>query len=161
MAHDLDYKEEFDQAVIQCLRYLSFRPRSEQEIHDFLYKKNTKPEVIEAIIERLKEQKLAGDEDFVKWWIGQRQEFRQKSKSVIKLELLHKGVDKEIINKHLEETAEDDIVAARVLFNKALKKFGGLAEMEFKKKMTDYLYRRGHKFSVINELIKDYLKKDH
>lgn len=159
MNENTNLKEELDIAFARSLRYLSFRPRSEKELSDFLNKKNLKPQIIQAVIERLKKEKLLGDEDFVKWWIEQRQEFKHKSKFFIKQELLQKGVDKTIIEKHLQESAEDDSVAARVLFNKALRRFEGLPEIEFKKKMTEYLYRRGHQFSVINELIKEYYTK--
>ena len=159
MDENTDLKEELNVAFARSLRYLSFRPRSEKELSDFLNKKNLNPQVIQAVIERLKKEKLLGDDDFVKWWIEQRQEFKHKSKFFIKQELIQKGVNKSIIEKHLEESAEDDSIAARVLFNKALKRFEGLPEMEFKQKMGAYLQRRGHQFRVINELIKEYFSK--
>ncbi len=159
MTDPVNFKEEFHIAYARCLRYLAYRHRSEKEMRDFLQKKETHPEILEACIERLKEDKFLSDDEFVKWWIEQRQTFKKKGHAVIKQELLQKGVDKALIEKHLEESAEDDAVVARELFYKHAPKIAHLPTLEFKQKMSAYLQRRGHRFSVIHELLKEYFKK--
>src|SRR6266700_2078711 len=47
------HEEAQQEAVDRALNYLSFRPRSQREIRQYLRRKNTAPEVIDAVLERL------------------------------------------------------------------------------------------------------------
>ena len=92
------------------LRFLSYRPRSEKEVKDFLAKKIARVENIKfteasqspailQIITRLKKQSFLDDEEFAEWWVKARTSSQPKGPYLIKRELAWKGVDKEIIEK--------------------------------------------------------------
>ena len=114
--------EDFERFYNIALRFLAYRPRSEEEIRKYLLKKTAKKNflrhsrldresdprfreddtigieddtigIIEKVIAKLKEQKFINDEEFVKWWIEQRSAFKTKSIRFIKMELQQKGVD--------------------------------------------------------------------
>src|SRR3989344_6604171 len=81
----------------KALKFLSYRPRSEKEIRDKLKKKKASEETINKIILRLKENNFINDEEFVRWWIEQRTNFKPRSLRLIKMELKQKGVSNDLI----------------------------------------------------------------
>src|SRR5713226_9211476 len=46
-------EEALQQAVDRALNYLSFRPRSRQEVRNYLRRKDTPPELIDTVLSRL------------------------------------------------------------------------------------------------------------
>src|SRR6266581_6608034 len=49
----LRQEETLQQAVDRALNYLSFRPRSRQEVRNYLRRKDTPPELIDTVLSRL------------------------------------------------------------------------------------------------------------
>lgn len=142
-----------ERAYSKALKFLSYRPRSQKEIEDFLVKKKFDKDIIAVLIERLIELKFVNDEDFAKWWIEQRQQYRARSKRVIKQELRFKGIAQELIEKFLDE-GESDFAIALAIFNKRKNKLRNLSPDEFKKKTIEFLQRRGFSWDIIKEVIK-------
>ena len=65
--------DDFEKFYKASIRFLSFRPRSEKELSDYLTKKKCDDLTSKRIIEsRLKKINLLDDEEFAKWWIEQR-----------------------------------------------------------------------------------------
>ncbi len=82
------------------LRFLSYRPRSEQEVYRYLKEKAKRvPELdektIAIIMQRLIELKFIDDLEFTKFWL----EHRKKAFKILKQELLQKGISREIIEE--------------------------------------------------------------
>ncbi len=149
-----DSEENRNLAFNYSLKYLSFRPRSIKEIKDYLTRKNFMEKTIEPTMEKLIELKFLNDEEFAKMWIEERQRIKGKSKFALKLELLNKGLDKDLIEQLLK-IAENDFETAKALFEKKKYKLKGLSKLEFKKKMSGLLLRRGFSFEIINKLLKE------
>ncbi len=145
--------ELFEKAQVRAIKFLSFRPRSQKEITDFLIRKGFPKEIISKNIEFLNEQKFINDLDFAKWWITQRQEFKAKSKSIIMRELLIKGVSKEVIKEALKDSL-DDFGVAYALFEKQKHKFKNYKGREYYKKTTSYLQRKGFNWEIIEKILK-------
>lgn len=149
-----DLKEQIEKAFTRALRYLSYRPRSEKEVQDYLLKKEVDSEIISQVIQRLREKNFLNDIDFVKWWVEQRQEFKGLSNFVIKNELLQKGVEKEVIENVLQEIG-NDLKTAKELFEKKKKRFEKFHGLEYEKKVREYLQRKGFSWDIIQKILKE------
>lgn len=122
----------FGKAFSAVLNFLSFRPRSEFEIRQYLARKmkNKKEErkkldeenreIVEKVIIKLREIGQINDEEFARWYVEQRQTFRPKGRRAVKYELLKKGVDKKIIDKVLPEGENELSLALKAARKKKL-----------------------------------------
>src|SRR5574340_1504638 len=61
-----------ERAYQQAMLFLSYRARSEAEIRQNLKKHEIPEAVIEATLERLREEKLANDPEFARTWVENR-----------------------------------------------------------------------------------------
>jgi regulatory protein len=150
-----DLKEKIFNKV---LKFLSYRPRSEKEIVDYLKKKGASSTLIDKSIKKLKKLKFLNDRDFVTWWLEQRSTFRPRGKRALKMELIRKGIDREIIDEVLNK-AVDELVLAKKAAQKKLKTYQRLEANEFRKKMTGYLARQGFAWDSIKEALEEIDKK--
>lgn len=144
-------KEEFEKFRDKVYRYLSFRPRSEKEVQDYLKKKKTPPEVFEKLIKLLKEKKLIDDTAFANWWIDQRKTFRPKGKIALKAELKQKGISDQITEEILSQV--DELKLARKAAQKKLKIYSRFPPEELYQKISTFLSYRGFSWSTIKEIL--------
>lgn len=145
-----------------ALRYLQYRSRSIKEVIDHLKKKNTPDEQITIIIKKLEEQRFLNDEEFAKMWIRNRTTLRPTGKHLLKLELMQKGIEKNIIDKVLEEASEEsgsDLEMARILTQKKKEKFKNMTKDERYRKLGGFLQRRGFSYDVIKRSIDEVFGK--
>ncbi len=98
---ELRLQDNQEAAFQRALHFLSFRPRSVQEVNERLSKAGYEPEVIEIVLNRLAESKYIGDIQFAQQWIENRAVFRPRSHRALQYELKLKGVQAEIIAGHL------------------------------------------------------------
>ncbi len=146
--------DNFNKFYERTLRFLSFRPRSEKEITDYLKKKKSDDLTAKKIVEKLKEHKFLNDEEFAKWWIEQRTRVKPRADRVIKFELIQKGIDKEMINNLLAEGLGSDLKKAESLAEIRMKR---LKKIDDKKKVYEKLGRflasKGFNYDIIKEVI--------
>jgi len=148
--------EHFEKYLNLIYRYLAIRNRSEKEIRDYLTKKNIDSQVIEQIVNLLKEKKFLNDESFARSWIAQRARFRPKGKRMLRFELQQKGIDRDLIDKVMAEEHEDipdELAQARSLVEKRLKKFRGEPRQEIYRKISAFLARRGFSWETSKKAI--------
>ena len=148
---------EFEKFYNKALKFLSYRPRSEKEIRDKLRRKKASEEIINKIISRLKENNFLNDEEFAKWWIEQRTNFKPRSVRLIKIELKQKGIDKELIDEtidHLPSTI-DDLSSAKKLIEKRISRYKNLTPDKKFQKIARYLSSKGFDYDIIKEIFKD------
>lgn len=158
----------FDKYYNLALRYLSFRPRSEKEIRDYLRKKKVQESLVEIIITKLKEQKFLNDEEFARIWIESRMRFKPRSMKLIKIELSQKGVPKEIIEAiiqnsefplHEANRIQNDEAMVRKLIEKKIGKYKNLPRQEVYRKLGRVLVQKGFGWDTIKRGIDEFLKK--
>lgn len=125
----------FGKAFNAAVNFLSYRPRSEFEIRQYLKRK--KVEDIDGIIIRLKDLGQINDEEFAKWWVDQRSTFRPKGKRALEMELRRKGVKVKV-------TVNEEDLAMKVLKKKL--------PLE-KEKIFRYLAGRGFSYDTIESVI--------
>lgn len=154
---------DINQYLNTTLRFLSFRGRSEKEIRDYLQKKKALPEIIEKIIVYCKDHNFLNDERFAQDWIRSRSAYRLKSKRIIKIELLKKGIDPQIIERTLNQGHGqiNDLEQAKKLVGKKIKRFKDLPKNVIYQKLGGFLSRRGFDWDTIEESIDDVLKSEY
>ena len=140
-----------EHAIQQALLFLSYRARSESEIRTNLRKQEIPEDVIEQTIERLRQDGLANDGQFAKAWIENRSTFRPRSRRMLAMELRQKGLDDETASIALENI--DDEALAYEAASKKIKRFRELAWKEYRKKLAEFLARRGFSYSVISPVV--------
>lgn len=140
-------------------QFVSFRPRSEQEIQEFLTKKLVKHKisnapVVEKVIARLKDYGYLDDHKFAQWWISQRQSFRPKGRAVLMQELALKGISRNLIKEILADLgSSDELKMALLAVTKKLQPWQRLSVRERQKKLYNFLGRRGFNSETIQRAI--------
>ena len=128
-------------------RFLSYRPRSEGEITQWLRKRGFANEVTETAITKLREQNLSDDLAFAQFWKDNRLSFRPKSKRLIARELRDKKVDAEIIEQ-VTEDINDEAIAYK-LGSSRLPSLAHLDYPDFYRRLSSYLVYRGFSYEII------------
>jgi len=156
-----------ERAMQQALLFLSYRARSESEIRQNLRKHEVPEVVIEETLERLRRDGFANDKQFASAWVENRSTFRPRGRRALALELRQKGLDETTIESVLEDV-DDEALAyeaglkkAGKLKNAALSSSKSLEWNEFRKKMSDFLARRGFSYPVIAPVVSRLWKEVH
>ncbi|MBI2031400.1 MAG: RecX family transcriptional regulator [Candidatus Levybacteria bacterium] len=142
----------------KALKFLSYRPRSEHEVVKNLLKKKLPEDLIRKIITRLKEYKFLDDEEFTKWWIEQRTNFKPRSLRLIKIELKQKGISNELIEHAIESlqlTISSDLESARKLIERKKEKWKNLTREKKFQKVARHLASKGFNYDIIKEIFKE------
>jgi regulatory protein len=144
----LQTEEEQESAYQQALHFLSYRPRSTAELRQNLNKHSVPETLIEATLERLQRSGLVNDEAFARAWVENRNEFRPRSRSVLRMELRRKGLDDEVIQSVLDGGVDEEALALQAA-RKYVRRLEGLECPEFRVKLSGFLARRGFSYSTI------------
>jgi regulatory protein len=135
----------------QALLFLSYRARSENEIRKNLGKHDFPDVVIEETLERLRRDGFANDKKFASAWIENRNTFRPRGRRALAQELRQKGIDDSTIESTLEEI--DDETLAYEAGQKKARKLNVQEWSEFRRKMSEFLARRGFSYPVIAPVV--------
>ncbi len=144
-------------ATNATLRLLSYRPRSEAEVRKRLSSRFS-PQVIEEVVLRLKEQNLLDDAAFSQFWRTNRNSFSPRSASLLRKELISKGVDRETAAEAIENV--DDQENAYKAGLKTIRRLKEADPITFRRKLWGYLRRRGFSPSVISQTTKRLWEED-
>lgn len=167
----LIFEAEVGKLMERVYGLLSRRMRSEKEIRDYFrnlsFKRKVKGKeeisslVIDATIEKLKQKNLINDKEFAKAWIEARGE--KKSSRAIQSELFKKGIGREIIEEVMSDeeglSSQNQEKIAKQLLEKRMDRWKNLSPLEKKKKMYEFLLRRGFGYDVVKYVIEKLLKK--
>jgi regulatory protein len=141
----------YERAFQQAMLFLSYRARSEVEIRQNLRKHEYPEPVIEQTLERLRRDGLANDDQFAQAWVENRTTFRPRSRRMMAMELKQKGLADEAIQSAVQNV--DDDASAYEAARKRAARFKGLEWNDFRKKLSDFLARRGYSYSVIAPVV--------
>jgi regulatory protein len=148
---ELQSEDARERAIQQAMLFLSYRARSESEIRQNLRKHDIPEDVIENTLERLRHAGLANDGGFARAWVENRSTFRPRSRRLMAMELRQKGVDEESTSAALENI--DDEALAYEAARKRAPRFSNLEWNDYRKKLSEFLARRGFPYSVIAPVI--------
>ena len=149
--------DERERSHQQALHFLSFRPRSAQEVRRNLAKKDFSPATIEASLERLERAGLVDDLAFARYWVEQREQFRPRSSKMLRYELIQKGIKQDIISAVLE-TVDDEKLAYQAGTAWA-RRNSALEQQDFKRKLSDYMLRRGFPYAIVQSSVQRLLQE--
>jgi regulatory protein len=147
--------EEIAKATESALRLVTHRARTEVELRRRLARNGFSPEAITATIERMHEWRYLDDEDFARRFVESREGHRPRSASMIRRELVGKGVDAETAGQVVAEAEIDDESIARDLAHKWLSQHAREAEEVRRRKLIGFLQRRGFGWDVIRHVLDD------
>jgi regulatory protein len=143
--------DNFQRCLNAALHYLSYRPRSESELRERLYRRNFDEESIGRVVARLEELGLVDDMEFAQFWQDNRQAFSPRSSSLTRLELRRKGVAEEVISQVVTPASDGD-GAYRAALGKA-RRLPVSDYQSFRRRLGEYLRRRGFSYGVINNTV--------
>lgn len=146
IAH-LKFNDDLDKAYQRTLRYLSYRPRTQQEVKNYLQDKGVSEEVIELVTEQLISQGYLDDYEFGRIWVENRTRHNPKGRRALQYELRQKGLAETEIDQVLSNL-DEEALAWQAVRNR-LRQWQGLDEWTFRKKLTGYLVRRGFDYEII------------
>ena len=151
-------KDELSAAKQLCLKYLTYRAYSKQELYKKLCQKGIIPEIIEFTLENLQNLKLIDDENLAALLIKDRIQRGNMGRKRIMLDLLKRGIDKELAEKILEREmvlSEDD--SCHNLAQRKLKNYTGLPKLTIRRRLSAFLIRRGFDNELVYQTINNLL----
>lgn len=139
--------EEFDKEKTRVLRYILYKKRSEYEVRK-KFDKVIEPELLEDIIEYLKEAKYINDEEYIERAINNFIILKNLSQREIQYKLIAKGLKKTDIEDYMYENKEmleeyEIKSAENIIYKKS-------ASME-DDEIRQFLLKKGYKTENINK----------
>ena len=136
----------FQQTLDHALNFLTFRPRSREEVRRNLYGRKVSPELIGKVLAKLEEMQVLSDQQFAEFWVENREQFNPRGARALSAELRQKGVDRETIDATVAPERDEERALAA-----AQKKLRGLMNADyqtFRKQLGGFLLRRGFSYGV-------------
>jgi regulatory protein len=148
-------EEAEQQAVDRALNYLSFRPRSREEVRRYLRRKDTSPEIIEVALARLDRLDFVNDRAFAEFWIETREQFNPRGSRALKNELRMKGVERNVVDE-LVNDEQDEERALRAGRKKAtsLLNAPNIDYATFRNRLGSFLQRKGFSYDVTTKTVR-------
>lgn len=135
----MSYIEEFDKLKTKVLKYILFKKRTEQEVRQKF--KPDSGELLDDVIEELKELDYINDEKYIEKAIKEYMSLKNLSIKEIEYKLISKGIKKSIIDDYIytnkEKLLEYEINSAINLISKKI----GTNE---KSEIINYLKKKGY-----------------
>ena len=140
----------------QALRYLSYRDRSKLEVSQYLEKKEHTQPVIQQALDALIELNYVNDQRFALEWGRYKINKQKLGKIRLYAELLNKGIEKEILESTLATLYDDnpETELAIQCIRKKMNSLQGVEENKKKRRLIQYLKRRGFSADIIYQSIK-------
>ena len=138
--------EEFDKEKTKVLKYIIYKKRSEQEIRN-KFAKTIDENMLEDIIEYLKEANYINDKEFIEKTINNFKVLKNLSIKEMKYKLMAKGLNKDDIEDYFCENKEElEEYETKSASNIIYKKSDSMEQDEIKQ----YLLKKGYKMDSIN-----------
>lgn len=133
--------EEFDKQKTKVLKYIIYKKRTENEVRT-KFSKDIDEEMLDDIIEYLKEAGYINDYEYVEKTVNQYMLLKNLSIKELTYKLYVKGISKKIIEKYLEENYEKLNDYEKKSAEKIISKKESSMEKE---EIKMYLLRKGYK----------------
>lgn len=146
----LRQRDSVEHAADRALDLLSYRPRTEAELRQRLTEKYDE-ETVAAVMERMRRSGLVDDQEFARYWIQNRLQHNPRGAIALRHELLQKGVDESVIEEALAGYDEEE--AALRAAEMALPKLKGLSPDVLRRRLTEYLLRRGFSYGIVQPIV--------
>jgi len=147
--------KEFLRAKNCAYRLLGYRLRSTKEINERLKKRGFSLGIIKKTVKYLEGLDYLSDENFAKFWVQSKIKSSPVGWSLMQYQLRQKGIADKTIETVLKNYAPlyNEADAAKKLINSRINYYKGSKGLKLKRKLYDYLRRRGFSQEVIQEVI--------
>jgi regulatory protein len=159
--HKLKNEQELDKADVKkykkisadgklrmrALEWLMYRPHSEREFRDYLYKKKIEPEQIDSLISEMANKGYLDNAKFAAWFT-ELQARRGKSDRAIRAELFKKGIGRETADEVLEGEVGDEAQRLKAMIDKKRKLSRYKNDPE---KLMRYLVSQGFNWQLVKD----------
>ncbi len=136
------------------LRIIARREHARKELETKLIRKGFSKKNINYVLDILERDNFLNDERFAELYVRQSFEFKRKSPRVIRYELSRKGVGNSIIDKYLNDVAEDEVFENALAL--ALKKLRANAKKEREKQLLavrNHLLYKAYSQEIVNRVL--------
>ena len=141
--------EEFDKEKTRVLKYIMFKKRSEYEIRN-KFAKTIEENLLEDIIEYLKEAGYINDRDYIDRLINEFISLKNLSLKEVKYKLMAKGINTNLIEDYMYSYSDElEEYEKKSATNIAIKKSTSMEIDEIK----NFLYKKGYKTESIKNAI--------
>ncbi len=138
-----------------ALNALSRRAKSRGELYAVLLKKNTEPDLIDRVLDRLTEHKLIDDQAFANDWSRSRHIYKGLSRNVLARELRQKGGDIEITVALEQIAPESERAVATALVEKKLRSLQRESADVKYRRLSGFLARKGYPQQLISQILRE------
>lgn len=132
-----------------ALHYIGYKMRTEEEICRKLREKDFAEDVISEVMEFLRKYGYADDHEYCEKFIRERLRLHPKSRYALRIELRQKGVAAKTIEAALGEAEIDEAGDALRWLEKKARNWP--PEGKEKKRLQDFLLRKGYSYDIIRE----------
>ena len=138
---NFDKLKDFDEQKTKVFKYITYKKRTENEVRN-KFRGQIDEEMLEEIIEYLKEAKYLDDYEFIEKQVREYMNLKTMSIKEIKYKLATKGLDRKLIEKYIDNNYEElKEYEQRCIEKIRNKKNGTMEEQE----IEQYLYKKGYK----------------
>jgi regulatory protein len=147
----------------RAAQLLAAKQRSVEELRERLLSgRGATPELVETVIERLREYGYLDDEKFAQSYASLRIQQRPIGRQRLQRDLRLKKIDKLTVDTALdqvfEQTPENDLIERAIA--KRIRLRGRPKTREEAKKLFDHLLRQGFEFELVSEKVRAVSKND-
>jgi regulatory protein len=143
-----------------AVNYLSYRKRSAKEIRDHLIRKGIDRESSEKVVRDLQSAGILDDREFARSFIKDRLLRKPAGLALLRRQLTAKGIAsetaeeilEELVSPQLQQKAAMELVRRRLQL--ARRSLSGLDEDKRKKRLIDFLLRRGFSYEITMKTIR-------
>jgi regulatory protein len=152
-----------ERTMNRAVKLLAAKPRSVLELRERLLEKLwTNEEIVDGVLEKLKEYKYLDDQQYARDLAVSRLRQKPQGKRRLKQSLSQKKLDNEIVDQAIvaafEKLPEDELIDQAI--EKRLRLKGRPETREDVKKFYDHLLRQGFGFDLIRAKVTEALKRD-
>lgn len=148
-------EDELKRAKAKALHLLNIMDRTEEQLRLKLRQKGFREDIVEQALEYVKSFGYINDDGYAERFIQSKQ--HAKSKKEIYAALCQKGIDRDKIEQAMEKSYAEysEIETIRNLVHKKHVSISDATDAE-KKKICDYLLRKGFRYEDIRQVIQVY-----
>ncbi|MXZ74675.1 MAG: regulatory protein RecX [Gemmatimonadetes bacterium] len=152
---EVELADGVSRAMTEAHRLIDHRMRTRRELAVKLKARGRPDEVIDQVLDRLENSGLIDDGRFARLWIDERLRRRPAGLSLLRRELRQKGIDAEIVDTALEESAsrEGETERAYEALRRQSHRYARLDRDAAHRRMVAFLGRRGFGQAVIYQVV--------
>lgn len=139
-----------------ALKYIKIKLRCEKEIREYLKKKNIEDNIINDIVDKLKNDGYLSEDAYIKAYTYDKFNICNIGPLKIKKELINLGFDEGKVDEEVNKLDKNDLLAKlNKMIDKRISQTKNYSGYILRKKIVDYFIDRGFELSDIECILKD------